>query len=194
MTQTIRLMGIDPALRNTGVAILDYDLTTGATSLVHIELIETEARAKKLEIRKTADELRCVKEIGTALRRILAKYNPSMAASEVSVFSQHARGMLANGIAIGILGMLPIPVIEVSNIEVKQAAGGTKTSSKEFMVQWAVGQWPEAPWLARKYKGEVEILAKNEHIADACAAAVAGTMTAQFSQAVALLTAMRSAA
>ena len=190
----IKILGIDPSLRNTGTAIGEYCLETGNLEITHLKLIQTEKFEDGTKVRQTSDDLKCAKHIIGELRSVVAVHKTSFAASEVSVFSQNARGALVNGICIGILASVPLPVLEVHMLEVKRAAGGEKKSSKDFMVQWAVGRWPNAGWLTRKLKGEVVLLKDNEHLADACAAIAAGILTPQFSQAVAMMTAMKEAA
>jgi Holliday junction resolvasome RuvABC endonuclease subunit len=191
---TIRIIGLDPSLRNTGVAIADYSLTTGKLDLVDLILIQTEKMEDGTKVRQTSDDLKCAQHIIRSLRKIVADHKPVIAASEISVFSKSARAMLTNGICVGVLASIPVPVIEVHLLEVKRAAGGEKTSSKDFMVQWAVGQWPNANWRTRKLKGDVVLLKENEHLADACAAISAGILTSQFSQATAMMIAMTKAA
>lgn len=190
MSTKIRILGIDPSLRNTGLAVGDYDLDSGTLDIFKVDLIQTERFADGLKVRKSSDDLKCAQAIAVGLRKAIAEHKPAFACSEVSVFSQSSRGMFTNGVCCGVLGSLTIPVIEVSGLEVKLAAGGTKTSSKDFMMQWAIKKWPNAGWRTRKFKGAIELLNDNEHLADACAAMTAGIHTPQFAQAIAMMQAM----
>lgn len=63
------------------------------------------------------------------------------------------------------------------------ATTGSKTSTKEEMIEWAVSQQPNAEWLQRGGK----LTKKNEHLADAYGAIVAGMQTDDFKSAMAIL-------
>lgn len=71
-------------------------------------------------------------------------------------------------------------MIQVTPNEVKLAACKKKTASKAEMIEWATSHFPDAPWLTHKSKGELILSSKNEHLADALGAIVAGTKTDQF--------------
>lgn len=190
MKETIRIMGIDPSLRNTGIAVADYNIITGVLDVIHLGIVKTEKFAGGVAVRATSDDLRCARAIVGGLRQCVTDYNPVMAVTEISSFSQSARGMFTNGVCCGVIASMKIPIIEVNALEVKSAAGGVKTSSKQFMIEWAVSKWPNAGWFTRKFKGKVELTNDNEHVADACAAIAAGLLTPQFSQAVEMMKAI----
>ena len=183
----VKILGLDPALRNTGVAIAEYCLETGKLEVTHLDIIRTEKAEDVLAVRQTSDDLKCAKVIVQGIRRIVAEHKPAFVASEISSFSQSARGMFTNGVCCGVLASVTLPILEVSALEVKKAAGGAKGSSKEFVIQWAMKNWPEAGWMTRKVKGETKLLAGNEHLADACGAIAAGILTPQFAQAISIM-------
>lgn len=189
----IRILGIDPALRNTGMAIADYDTVTGKLNVINVSIVKTERSSDKV-VRRTSDDLHCARALVTGMKQQIALHRPSLAMGEVPGFSQSARGAYSNGVCCGMLVSLNIPLIEVNPTEVKLAAGGIKTSSKAFMIEWAVKNWPEAGWKTRKVKGVVTLINENEHMADACAAIAAGILTPAFAQAVAMMNSMKEAA
>lgn len=193
MNQTIRIIGIDPALRNTGLAIGDYNLLTGQLLVTRVELAKTDKSKDSKVVRKSSDDLARGRVIVEEIRRVILIHKPMFAIAEVPGGCQSARGAFSNGVCCGVLASLTIPLIEVSPLEVKLASTGNKNAPKAAIIQWAVAAWPKAGWKTRKFKGNVELLAENEHMADACAAIAAGLLTAQFSQAVAMMTAMRAA-
>jgi Holliday junction resolvasome RuvABC endonuclease subunit len=106
---------------------------------------------------------------------------------------------------IGILANLPVPLIQVSPLEVKIAAVGHRQAAKEEMIEWAVGKHPDANWLRHAKNGRVKVkdgfkewkvgdlLNDNEHLADAVAVAEAGILTDQWKQAVAMLSFAKAA-
>jgi Holliday junction resolvasome RuvABC endonuclease subunit len=93
--------------------------------------------------------------------------------------------------SIGILAGCPKPLFQIQPSETKLATVGTKTASKEEMIEWAVEAYPNAPWFRLRDKPGGKIIAKNEHIADALAVVHAGLETDQFAQ---FMTMYRSAA
>jgi Holliday junction resolvasome RuvABC endonuclease subunit len=193
MMQTIRLMGIDPALRNTGIAIGDYDILTGKLSIFQIELAQTDIGGDGKVVRKSSDDLARGRVIVNEIRKAIALHKPSLAVAEVPGGTQNARGAFSNGVCCGVLACLTLPLIEVSPKEVKLAATGDQHATKDQMIQSAVANWPDAGWHMGKVKGKMQLVARNEHMADACAAIQAGLLTAQFAQAVAMMNSMRAA-
>jgi len=193
MTQTIRILGIDPALRNTGLAIADYDIATGALQVKRVEIAQT-AKSKDKIVRRSSDDLASAKILLDEINRVIGVYRPTFAVAEVPSGCQSARGSFSNGVCCGLLAAVSVPLIEVNQTEVKLASVGDKKATKDQIIQWAVGKWPNAGWLTRKFKGEVVLLNDNEHMADACAAIAAGLLTVQFAQSVAMLNSLRSAA
>jgi len=193
VNEIIRIIGIDPALRNTGLSIGDYNIATGQLSVVRVELAKTDKSRECKVVRKSSDDLARGRIIVQEIKRVIMIHQPMFAVAEVPGGCQSARGAFSNGVCCGVLASLTLPLIEVSPDEVKLASVGSKTASKASIIQWAVAAWPEAGWTTRKVKGAVTLLAENEHMADACAAIAAGLLTAQFAQAVAMMTAMRRA-
>lgn len=191
MNQTIRILGIDPALRNTGLAIADYDILTGELNVTKVEIAQTEGGKDGKVVRKSSDDLSRARTLVAEINRVIAVHRPSLAVAEVPGGCQNARGAFSNGVCCGFLACLSLPLIEVSPMEVKLASVGVKTASKDQMIQWAVAKWPNAGWFTRKLKGEIVMTKDNEHVADACAAIAAGLLTAQFAQAISVMQAMQ---
>lgn len=193
MSHIIRILGLDPALRNTGMSIGDYNTLTGDLQITRVELAQTEKSAVKV-VRRSSDDLARATLLVEGIKRICLVHKPTIAVAEVPTGCQSARGAFSNGVCCGVLASVPVPLVEVSPTEVKLASVGTKTASKDAIIQWAVAKWPNAGWHTRKLKGSVVLTSDNEHMADACAAIAAGILTPQFAQAVAMMTAMRAAA
>ena len=78
-------------------------------------------------------------------------------------------------------------MIQVTPTEVKMAATGIKSATKEEMIEAMAKEHPEVTWLTRKFKGEMELLGSNEHIADAMAAIKAGILTDDFRITISML-------
>ncbi len=111
----------------------------------------------------------------------------AVAISEVPSGAQSARAAFMLGSVVGVLASCPVPLIQVSPIEVKKATVGKKTASKQEMIDWAVARYPDLPWLRRKSRGELVLVNKNEHLADAVATLHCGVQSVQFAQLRALM-------
>ncbi len=169
--------GIDPALKNMGVSIMRLNLDTLELELLDLKLFETEKMTGKT-VRQNSDDLRRAQELHRGLHENLT--DVTVAFAEIPTGAQSARAALSFGVAIGILASCPVPIIQVQPWETKLATVGTKTASKQEMIEWAGEQYPDGPWLRRKLHGELVLVDKNEHLADACAICHAGVKTDEF--------------
>lgn len=188
---TIRILGIDPSLTSTGYSVVDVDLKTFKIDrVISIGTIKTEPDKGK-KIRASSDALARSRHIVRALRSVIEEHDIKLAVSEVPSGGQSAKAVYAFGIVVGILASLPIPVIEVSQREVKMASVGVGYADKEDMVRWAVKltaehnvEWPiskrENEWAIPHAGGFVTKGA--EHMADSIAAVSAGAKSEQFRQ------------
>lgn len=176
---------IDPSLRGFGMAKLDLDLKAMTfTRVVAMELVETEKETGK-KVRQNSDDLRRSRQIVKAFHAFVK--DVPVVFAEVPSGAQSARAALSFGISIGILAACPKPLIQVMPAETKLATVGTRTASKEEMIEWATEHFPDAPWFRHKHKGVMKLTDKNEHLADAVAIGHAGIVTDQFLQLLALL-------
>lgn len=192
MSNIIRVVGIDPSLRNFGMVRASVDLGSLALSVESVMLVETAKDGSK-QVRKGSDDLRRCREIVEAMRAFCD--GAALGFAEVpSGGAKSANALKALSMATALLGACPVTLIEVQPAEVKMATVGKKTASKEDMVEWAIDKHPETEWLTYKRHGELLYADKNEHIADAISAIYAGLKTQQFAHLVASLRALRSVA
>lgn len=192
---SVRVVGLDVSLRNFGCVIADVDIYSPNLDfeIVEMHLVSSEDGAKKAKtMRKNSDDLNRAKLLFEGLQMVCE--DASFAFAEMPVGSQSARAMASYGICVGVLSSCPIPMIEVTAAEVKLAGTGIKTATKGEMIEAAVKEHPEGEWLTRKVKGEIALLAANEHLADACFAIKAGLKTMEFRTAMNMLKAARRAA
>jgi len=187
----LRIAAIDPALSNMGMAKLALDLDTMQLSVIEMSLIETTRQVTK-QVRQNSDDLRRAKQLSKAFHAFVE--DCLIVFAEIPTGAQSARAMYAFGVAVGILGGCPKPLIQVQPSETKLATVGTKTASKDEVIEWAVETYPDAQWLRVKRKGVLELVAKNEHCADACAIATAGIKTEQFLSVIEMWRSSRAAA
>jgi hypothetical protein len=194
----VRAVGVDAAFANMGFARVTITQYLGALTIEcdGLALVSTEGEDKKV-VRRSSDRLRRAQE----LRAALASACEGAAFAFVEVPTGGTIGASAAfglGIAVGVLASCPVPIIEVSPMEVKAAVAGRrvkKGASKSEVIAWAAGRWPDAPWLrakaAARGKGGAalpkgRLLADNEHLADALAAVAAGVDTPEFRRLLAL--------
>lgn len=186
----IKILGIDPALNNLGLAKATLDLDTMELEINDLLLPQTESENGKT-VRKNSDDIRRARVLYEGM--VAACEGASFAIAEVPVGSQSARAMASYGICVGVLAACPIPLIQVTPSEVKLAAIGEKNASKIEMIEWGMAKYPNAPWMMRKSKGIMVAQNCNEHLADAVAAVEAGLKTEQFKAATAMMRGLRAA-
>ncbi|MBF6813557.1 hypothetical protein HN283_13600 [Acinetobacter baumannii] len=212
MSNTLRVVGIDPALQNMGVVFAEVDLSQEnyPFKVVDMQLFQTEGeritkvvigadgkkRTKKVKpknMRQNLDDLRRSRVLAEGFAKACAKADVVIA--EVPIGSQDARACVSYGICLGLLSTCPTPFVEVMPNEVKIAGTGIDTATKGEMIEAAIKEHPEASglWLRHKLKGEMVLLDKNEHLADAIFAIKAGLAKEQFKKHVETLKQLKNA-
>lgn len=179
----LKFVGLDPSLRNWGIAIGAYDLENKKLTIDRLNLTCPVLPTGK-QTRQNSLDLESAHQLYKGA--IAAAEGAHAVFVEVPVGSQSARAMASYGICVGVLGALRangIPFFEVTPTEVKLAGFGTKTATKEQMIKWATDKHPEANWPTFKQHGVVMVSeAKAEHQADAVGAIYAGISTNAFQQ------------
>lgn len=192
----IQGVGIDAAFANMGFAQV----------VIHVEPLQTFVRCSDLilastekesgkKVRVSSDRLRRAQELRAAMED--ACRGAAFAFVEVPSGTQNANAAFGLGIAVGVLAACPVPIIEVSPMEVKAAVAGKrvqKGASKAEVIAWAEARWPDAPWIRAAHRATVKgaalpagrLTGDNEHLADALAAVVAGITTPEFQRLIAL--------
>lgn len=189
----IRIAGIDPSFRNFGIARMLLDTDTLKLEIEDLILLETEGKATKdKSLRKNSDDLRRANELQKGFFEGVE--GCTVAFAEIPSGAQSARAAYSFGLCLGLLACCPVPLYQVQVSDAKRAAVGTRTASKEEMIEWAAGQWPKAPWRTYKRKGQILMTDSNEHMADACAIATAGIGLTEFQGTLALMRSMNKAA
>lgn len=181
--RTIKVVGQDPSLRNWGLAVGTLNLETKKLKIEFLDLTNPELPKGK-QVRQNSSDLESAFQLYQGA--ISASEGAQAVFVEVPVGSQSARAMASYGICVGVLGALRangIPFFEVTPTEVKLAAVGNKTATKQDMIRWAMAAHPEANWPMYKQNGKAIVSeAKAEHMADAIAAIYAGLACNSFKQ------------
>jgi Holliday junction resolvasome RuvABC endonuclease subunit len=182
-TKTLTVIGMDPSLRNWGLAAGVYDLTDRSLKIYRLDVIQPLLTTGK-QVRQNSKDLETAVQL--ARDAAAAVEGAHAVFVEVPVGSQSARAMASYGVCVGVLGAMRargIPFFEVNPSEVKVATGMKKDASKKAMIEWAIAKHPEAPWPTYSRHGKAEVSeAKAEHMADAIAAIYAGIACSPFQQ------------
>jgi Holliday junction resolvasome RuvABC endonuclease subunit len=176
----IPVLGLDPSLRNWGLAEGLLDLETGELHSLNLSIVETE-NDKHKQVRQNSKDLNTAEQLAASV--IPAVKRAKVVFVEVPVGSQSAAAMKSYGICIGILGSiraLGIQLIEVNPTEVKLVFTGNKLATKEMMINKALEWYPDANFPRERGKPDGRIVAKAEHVADAIATIHAGVKTPVF--------------
>lgn len=175
----IPVASYDPSLRNWGIAVGNYNTETSEINISSIGVIQP-VLDKGKQVRQNS------LDVESGLQLFTGAYNASkgclLVFAEVPVGSQSSRSMCSYGVCTGVLGSLKamgVPLVEVTPTEVKMASVGSKTATKEEMITWAVGKYPNLNWPKH---GKSISAAKAEHMADAIGVLHAGTKTPAFQQ------------
>lgn len=187
--EPIKVVGLDPSLRNWGVAIGQLIPGVPESLLINHVSVINPLLSKSKQVRQNSLDLESAKQLTQAV--LEAVQGARAIFVEVPVGSQSARAMASYGICVGILGALRgmgISLHEVTPTEVKLAGPGIACATKLQMIQWALQKHPEANWPMYQEKGKNLItLSKAEHQADAVAAIYAGMACNSFQQVLSFL-------
>lgn len=179
----IPVLGMDPSLRNWGLALGSLDLDTGILSGLELQLIQPKEETSK-QVRKNSKDLEIARLLTQGIEPYLRRARVIFV--ETPVGSQSARAMASYGVCVGILGThwaQGHTLIEVSPSEVKIALTGKKDATKDQMIQAATSAYGGANW--PMYRGQ--LASKAEHLADAIGTIHAGVRTPTFQGLMAIL-------
>lgn len=188
MSRKVKVVGLDPSLRNWGWSIGELDLDTGELFILEVGVIQPDVPTGK-QVRQNSKDLFSAYELYGMTKNVLE--GAFMTFVEVPIGSQSARAMASYGICVGVLGALraeSLHFFEVTPTEVKLATGLPKTATKDQMIEWATTKHPECVWPTYK-EGGVQVIskAKAEHCADATAAIHAGLRSPHVQQMIQMI-------
>lgn len=185
----IPVVGFDPSLTNWGIAEAELDLENGYLSTPKLSLVQPRDGDGKKQVRRNSLDLQRAEELAHAA--MAAAERAKVIFVEVPVGSQSARAMASYGICVGILGSIRakgLEIIEVTPDENKKLFTGSKTATKQQMIDTAMQHYPDANWPMHNNKVSAS---KAEHMADAIAAIHAGVQTPVFQNLMRLIKATK---
>jgi hypothetical protein len=176
----IKVGGFDPSMKNFGMIKGQLDLATGVLTNLELKLQESSIDKEAKGVRKNSQDLDRARKLYKAMTEFFS--DTDVVCVEMPVGSQSANAMKSYAMCVTLTATLTPVVIQVTPSEVKLVATNSKTASKADMINWATKQYPDADWLRVKRKGVMELVDKNEHLADALGALHSGVKTDQFKQ------------
>lgn len=128
----MRILGIDPGLRNTGFGVID-GVSNSAANYIASGVIQTSA-ADSLALR--------IKTILTGINKIITQYQPDLVSIEKVFVNVNPQSTLllgqARGAAISACVLADLPVSEYTALQVKQAVVGYGHAEKEQVQRMVV--------------------------------------------------------
>lgn len=119
------ILGIDPSLRGTGLAVLSFEPPQTGRWLAS-ETVRPGTGASLPE---------CLGAIANAVERLIRDWSPDAVAIEETIYVQNFRTAqklgAARGAAIGCAALRGLPVFEYPPLRIKQAVAGYGRASKE---------------------------------------------------------------
>lgn len=175
MSKSLKVVGLDPSLRNWGIAICSVPLDTGIPVVTEINTIHTTSLPSSSKIPKSTWDIHTAHTLFNNVYN--AVFDADIICVEVPYGSQDVKAAVGRGICLGILGSLfSNKTIYVTPQSVKKIIGD-KSATKAESVALAVSRHPEAKW--PKHNGKVSVT-KAEHCADAIHAIYAAAQTKEF--------------
>lgn len=172
MSNSISVLGADPAFRNMGLVLVDVNTDTLEMRPRVIKLIKTE-KSKDKKVKVSSDNLSRAKILSKHIRH-WESFAKIMVA-EIPSGAQSAKAAYGFGVAVGVVSGHTIPLIPVTPLEAKASATGYKNASKSDMIEWATGKWPDLQWPMGNGRGQFAPYSGDaEHLADALAIVKAG--------------------
>ncbi len=127
------VLGVDPSLRGTGLAVLAFDRPGKGRCLA----------SETLRPPRTANLAACLGDIASAVERLLRETRPDAFAIEETIYVQNYRTAqklgAARGAAIGQAAKAGLSVFEYSPLRIKQAVVGHGRASKEQVSRQMAG-------------------------------------------------------
>ncbi|MGJ8640785.1 MAG: crossover junction endodeoxyribonuclease RuvC [Opitutaceae bacterium] len=119
------VLGIDPSLRGSGFAVVDY------RSSSDIRILETAT----LKLKPKISQIECLGAIGNQVEDFIDQHKILHVAIEETIYVQNFQTAqilgAARGAAIAVAAMRGLPIFEYAPLRIKQAVAGAGRASKE---------------------------------------------------------------
>jgi Holliday junction resolvasome RuvABC endonuclease subunit len=170
----MRILCIDPSLRNTGWAVIEYN----EGEVLDCGVICTKSTPKKtrkiMNMYVSEDSERCYREMAAGLEDVCYRYGVDIVCFESATGSKSvtaAKAMAAaQAIVAAVAQLSGLPTTQVQPRRVKEEICSNPAASKEMIEMQVKRIYPD---LARMIADKGILRSKHEHIYDACAIGVA---------------------
>ena len=119
------ILGVDPSLRGSGFAVLQY---------AHGDVIRL-IEVSTLKLKASISQMECLAAIGHQVEDLINQHSIDHVAIEETIYVQNFQTAqilgAARGAAITVAAMRGLPVFEYAPLRIKQAVSGTGKASKE---------------------------------------------------------------
>lgn len=178
----INTVGIDGSLTNFGFAVCSIDTVSASIVEVKDLILSETSKDNTKGVSRSADDLSRFQQHWQILTRAIDKYDVKVAFGEVPQGGQDNRSCFTFGGITALLACLPVPLVQLSPLQVKEGSVGVRYADKEDIIEWAYKTYPDANWFTSKRANNMNIksadglflMKKNEHLADSIAAVKAG--------------------
>lgn len=162
----MKFVSIDPSLSNT--AIVWGEIVDGEIVPENWSIVTSKKSASKIPVME--DRLNRIKDIFTAVDKVLEEVNPGICFGEYPSGSQSSSASVSLGISLSILAKLP-NLIAVTPMAVKKIIGAG-IISKDQIMEYCLNKYPDFPF--EKKKDGTLVKARMEHVADSLVICEAG--------------------
>ncbi|EHU2760853.1 crossover junction endodeoxyribonuclease RuvC [Acinetobacter baumannii] len=184
MNKPLKVVGMDPSLRNWGMSKTLYDPESQSLEILEFGLIQPDIPTAK-SFRQSEKDIIAAQQLFTQAYHF-AK-DADIVCVEVPVGSQSSRAMVSYATCTSVIGSLiamGFQVVCVTPVDVKKVIGNPQASKHE-VIEWVRKLHPLAPFPTYKKGGQVLISeAKAEHLCDSVVAIYAGMKKKRFLQLV----------
>lgn len=167
---TVCILGIDPGLANTGIAVLAAPASR-SKMLRHLDTVTTKPPVRRRRLRQADSDADRLGFILAGIAQAIDDYDPVLVVYEAPTGGRSARGVKSLAYVVGglvaLCGERQVPCLSVTPAEAKRALTGSPTASKADMIIAAKDVAPSRRW-AKLRKGQLD------HAADAVAVATIG--------------------
>ena len=164
--RNLKVVAMDPSMRNWGIAIFDVDPETYELYVTDLKVIHSNKDPKKAK-RKSSRDIMTVEELLNGLLPYIE--DADVIVAETPIGGRDSAAALSYSICISIIAAINVGIVKVFEVTPNEVKLNVeKNASKSQMISWAVDMHPEAPWKYRTVKGNRVIVSGfAEHVADA---------------------------
>ena len=162
----MKFISIDPSLSNT--AIVWGEIVDGNIIPKNWKIVTSKKSSTKIPVME--DRLNRIKDIFSAVDKVLDEVKPDVCFGEYPSGSQSSSASVSLGISLSILAKLP-NLIAVTPMAVKKVIGAG-IISKDQIMDYCLNKYPDFPF--EKKKDGTLVKARMEHVCDSVVIALAG--------------------